>query len=115
MTGFSYRQRGTLTLTPLTDVRKLLFVQQTILSAGAAWVSLTAQLGEVNAAAAGHGAAQNSDMGIVEVRGLAWRKRDFLEGTGSFASSRASSNQFHFLLGSNSCGTDPAKRCVRLF
>ena len=54
-------------------------------------------------------------MGNVEVRGLAWRNRGVIDGTGSFAPSRASSSQFHFFLGLNSCGTDPAKRCVRLF
>ena len=120
------RQRGTpLTRTLLTDVRKFLFAPHCILrrldlqesylqSAGAAWVSLTAQLREVSASAAGHGAAQDSDVGNVEVRGLAWRNRDEGDRTGSFASLRASSSQFHFLLGLNSCGTDPAKRydCV---
>ena len=116
------RQRGTpLTRTLLTDVRKFLFAPHCILrrldlqesylqSAGAAWVSLTAQLCEVSASAAGHGAAQESDMGNVEVRGLACRNRDVIDGTGSFASSRASANQFHFLLGLNSCGPYLAKR-----
>ena len=53
-------------------------------------------------------------MGNVEVRGFAWRNRDVIDGSGSFASSRASSNPFHFLLGLNTCGTDPAKQydCV---
>ena len=46
---------------------------------------------------------------------MAWRNRGVIDRTGSFASSRASSSQFHFFRGLNSCGTDPAKRCLRLF
>ena len=93
--AFSCRQRGTLTRTPLKDGRKFMLAPHCILrrldlqesylqSAGAAGVSLSAQLREVSASAAGHGAAQESDMGNVEVRGLAWRNRGVTDGTGSF-------------------------------
>ena len=100
---------------PHCILRRLDLQESYLQSAGAAWVSLTAQFREVSAAAAGHGAAQKSDMGSVEVRGFAWRNRDVIDAIGSFASSRAPSNQLHFLFGLNSCGTDPAKRYVRLF